>query len=129
MGANGEVGSVLGRLFAIVEAAEVACKVGIRDEEETVCSKLFSTASKTPQCVYPEILRTYYACIKRIYRNSKGKATRLDGLFDGVSSMLEGYRIPKALNEADQCDFFIAYRMQRREFSWLNYGKGEAWHE
>lgn len=126
MGANEGVGSVLGRMFAIVEAAEAACKVGMRDEEETVCDKLFSTASKTPQFAYPELLRAYYSSIRDVHQNNEGKAIQLDDSFDKVSLMLESYRIPKSLSEADQCDFFISYRHQRRQFKWMGYGKAEA---
>jgi len=123
MDRNEGIGSLLGRLLAIVEATEAACKVGMQDEGETVCGKQLSTASKTPQFAYPEIMRAYYASMKIVRRNNEGKAIHLDNLFDEVSHPLEERRIPKSLNEAEQCDFFIAYRLQRREFKWMAYGK------
>lgn len=126
MDGNEGIGSLLGRLLAIVEATEAACKVSMRDEGETVCGKQFPTASKTPQFAYPEILRAYYASIKIVRRNNEGRAILLDSLFDEISNALEERRIPKSLNEAEQCDFFIAYRLQRREFKWMTYGKAEV---
>ena len=123
MARNEGMGFLLGQMFAIVEATEVACKVGMRNEEETACDRLLSTASKTPQFAYPEILRAYYANIRIIHLNNEGKAILLDNLFDEVSHALEDCQIPKSLNEADQCEFFRAYRFQRRKFRWMTYGK------
>lgn len=120
------IGLLLGQLFAVIEATETACRVGMWDEGETVCDKQFPTASKTPQFAYPEILRAYYASIKIVRRNNEGKAIRLDNLFDGIFLALKGLCIPKSLNEAEQCDFFIAYRLQRREFPWMKYHKAEV---
>lgn len=103
---NTTPGYVLGRLFAVYEAAQ---SVG-RDEKpwaEAPIHSMFASAMSTPAAVYPRLARTMSIYLP------KDECVRYAKLVDEIKWLLPG-EYPKRLDLVDQGAFDLGYYHQRR---------------
>lgn len=107
---DSRIGYLLGRLFAVIEHAQLRGGGG----GEPACMRMMDIASKVPQRVFPDLLRLYYRCVRKLGESNEGAGLRLESNLDEIFlSMGKQSGIPNALSPEDQCLFFLGYRFQR----------------
>ena len=115
----------LGRLFAVLEAAQYAglgrrVNAGVRD-------KFFSSASATPRHVFPSLLRNaqdHLAAARK--RKREGRANRLDAeIRDILGGLSSPGQFPAILDPEDQGAFVVGFYHQDAELR-VPRAKGET---
>lgn len=102
----------LGRLFAVLEAAETAALGGVN---ATIRHHYYGTASATPASVFPLLIRNYKNHLKNVRRK---KGERLAKWYERrVGEIIDGFTgfFPRNLALQDQGRFAIGYYHEREE--------------
>jgi CRISPR-associated protein Csd1 len=105
------VGYRLGRLFAVLDAAQYA---GIGAVNATVKDKFFAAASSTPGHIFPILLRGVQDHLSAARKkNKKGRAYRLDGeIREILAGIAPTDAFPATLSREDQGRFVVGFYHQ-----------------
>ncbi len=106
-----EVGYCLGRLFSVLEHLQNAAHGG--SVNAGIGQKFLSSASATPQTVFPHLLRLKGAHLKKVARERRGRDRWYEGLFDEILEAVESF--PATLSPDQQGLFFVGYYHQRQD--------------
>jgi CRISPR-associated protein Csd1 len=98
----------LGRLFAALEKTQEDALPGINS---TIRERFYSSASATPQAVFPRLLRTYQHHLAKL---DGGRKTYRERLVQSI--LLPVSEFPTHLNLAGQSQFALGYYHQRQDF-------------
>jgi CRISPR-associated protein Csd1 len=106
--------------------------VALGQTNTTVVSRYYGTASAAPQTVFPSLLRTASAHLRRMHRDKGGAHNRLDRELQEILWLLDN-RFPRMFNAEDQGRFALGFyhqrafnRHQAQERSATNKAKREA---
>ena len=117
---NGNIGYLLGRLFAVMERAQQGA-LG-NDINATIRDRYIGAASSTPARVFQPLLRNCQNHMSKLRKEKQGLANRLEKELDEiVGNRLGDGGLPKTLDMDDQGAFFIGYYQERYD---LWHGKG-----
>ncbi|MGI8484453.1 MAG: type I-C CRISPR-associated protein Cas8c/Csd1 [Thermomicrobiales bacterium] len=86
--------------------------VALGQTNSTVVSRYYGTASASPQTVFPSLLRTSGAHLRRMQRDTPGAHNRLDRQLQEILWNLDG-RFPRMFNAEDQGRFALGFYHQR----------------
>ena len=111
---NVHVGYRLGRLFAVIEAAQ---RAGIGQVNASVRDKFIATASAAPNRVFPLLLRGVQGHLSSAMK--KGRAGRAVRLEKEIGQIMDGLNasapFPSTLKLTDQGHFFVGFYHQQSE--------------
>lgn len=88
--------------------------VALGQTNTTVVSRYYGTASASPQTVFPSLLRTSGAHLRRMQRDTPGAHNRLDRQLQEILWLLDG-RFPRMFNAEDQGRFALGFYHQRAQ--------------
>lgn len=109
---NGNIGYLLGRLFAVMERAQQGA-LG-NDINATIRDRYIGTASSTPARVFQPLLRNCQNHLNKLRKERQWLANRLERELDEiVGNRLGDGGLPKTLDMDDQGAFFIGYYQER----------------
>jgi CRISPR-associated protein Csd1 len=113
---NENIGYLLGRLFALIERAQVLA-LGTQINS-TVKDRYIGAAASTPARVFPNIMRNCENHISKLAKSKKGAAVNLEREIEEVIGRINGADgvFPRMLDLDDQGAFFIGYYQQRQTF-------------
>ncbi len=102
---------ILGRLFAVLEAAQESANPGLN---ATIKDRFFNAASATPAIAFPQVLKLFETHIKKIKKDKPGFAISYQKQVQDLLSNLdvEGSPFPKTLGLEDQGLFILGYYQQ-----------------
>lgn len=103
------IGYCLGRLFAIYEKLQVDSAGGSLNS--TICDTYYSSASRTPQFVYPILNRLHNYHLRKL--DSKPKQIYFERLIGNVMHYINSF--PAHLNLEEQGFFAIGYYHQKED--------------
>ena len=103
------IGYCLGRLFAIYEKLQVDSAGGSLNS--TICDTYYSSASRTPQFVYPILNRLHNYHLRKL--DSKPKQIYCERLIGNVMHYINSF--PAHLNLEEQGFFAIGYYHQKED--------------
>lgn len=103
---------VLGRIFAYLEDIQTATNPNLN---ATVKDRYFSSASATPESVFPILWRLKENHIKVLKRDKPGLATNLEQGLGNLMGRID-QSLPKHLNLEDQGVFILGYYHQQQAF-------------
>ena len=109
---NQDPGYLLGRLFAVLEAAQEDA-LG-RDINATIRDRYYGAASATPASVFPLLLRNAQNHLGKIRKDRAGQAVNLEKLLIEIIDKLSS-NFAKSLGLEAQGRFAIGYYHQRSE--------------
>ena len=116
---NGNIGYLLGRLFAVMERAQQGA---LGDINATIRDRYIGAASSTPARVFQPLLRNCQNHLSKLRKERQWLASRLEKELDEiVGNRLGDGGLPKTLDMDDQGAFFIGYYQERYD---LWHGKG-----
>ncbi len=116
---NGNIGYLLGRLFAVMERAQQGA---LGDINATIRDRYIGAASSTPARVFQPLLRNCQNHMSKLRKEKQGLANRLEKELDEiVGNRLGDGGLPKTLDMDDQGAFFIGYYQERYD---LWHGRG-----
>jgi len=121
---NSNPGYRLGRLFAVLDAAQ---RAGVGKVNAGVRDKFIAAASATPARVFPLLLRSaQYNLQSARKKGREGRAIRLDKESAEIIGGLDARQpFPATLSLADQGRFFVGFYHQQQEL-FLPREKGES---
>ncbi len=99
----------LGRLFAVMEAAQAQAIKGVN---ASIRDRFYGSASATPAHVFPLLLRGVQDHLSKIHKRSPGLAVKYEKVMADVMDGL-GAELPPALDMKGQGLFAIGYYHQR----------------
>lgn len=109
---NGNIGYLLGRLFAVMERAQQGA-LG-NDINATIRDRYIGAASSTPARVFQPLLRNCQNHLNKLRKERQWLANRLERELDEiVGNRLGDGGLPKTLDMDDQGTFFIGYYQER----------------
>lgn len=103
---NTNEGYLLGRLFAILEKAQLEA---IKGANATIRDRFMGAAASTPARVFPQLMR-----LAQHHISKSDYGTSIDRKIEEVIAMLGSNGFPKTLGYDDQGLFFIGYYQQKR---------------
>ncbi|MFL0808600.1 MAG: type I-C CRISPR-associated protein Cas8c/Csd1 [Oceanobacter sp.] len=109
---NQDPGYLLGRLFAVLEAAQEDA-LG-RDINATIRDRYYGAASATPASVFPLLLRNAQNHLGKVRKDRAGQAVNLEKLLIEIIDKLDS-NFAKSLGLEAQGRFAIGYYHQRSE--------------
>lgn len=108
---NGNIGYLLGRLFAVMERAQQGA---LGDVNATIRDRYIGAASSTPARVFQPLLRNCQNHLSKLRKERQWLANRLEKELDEiVGNRLGDGGLPKTLDMDDQGAFFIGYYQER----------------
>ncbi len=106
---NGNVGYLMGRLFAVLERAQEFANPGLN---ATIRDRFYGAASSTPVAVFPHLLKLKNHHIAKL--DNRGMAVNMERQISEIMSGISDF--PAHLSLADQGRFAIGYYHQRQDF-------------
>lgn len=105
---NKDVPYCLGRLFATLEYIQSSANPNLNT---TIKDRYFSAASSKPAMVYPNLVNLAQAHLKKLYRDKKGLAIKLDGQMREIMDKLP-CQYPAKMTLQEQGVFQLGYYHQ-----------------
>lgn len=106
---NGNVGYLMGRLFAVLERAQEFANPGIN---ATIRDRFYGAASSTPVAVFPHLMKLKNHHIAKL--ENKGMAVNMEKQLGEIMGGISDF--PAHLSLADQGRFAVGYYHQRQDF-------------
>jgi CRISPR-associated protein Csd1 len=101
----------IGRLFAFMELAQRSASSAPLNV--TIRDRYIVSAAVTPAVIFPGILKTYNAHLKKIRGDKPGLAVRIDKDVQSVMGKIDEF--PKTISNEDQMAFYLGYYHQTQE--------------
>lgn len=110
---NQNPGYRLGRLFAVLEKLQEEASNN-RDINSTIRDRYYSSASATPNSVFPILLRLQQHHLRKLNSFNKGRSINLEKLITEIVEDISDF--PSRFNLMDQGRFALGYYHQRQDF-------------
>lgn len=122
---NTNTGYLLGRLFAIMERAQIASV----DPKSTIRDRYMATAAVSPRSVFYTLLRGYEHHISDLKKDDEKRwiPRMLEEEYNDVASKLpqEGGMFPKLLKQDEKEQFYIGFHLEN-QFLWKSKEERDA---
>ncbi len=103
-------GYVLGRLFAVMERAQMAA---VGDPNATIKDRYIGSAASTPKRVFPMLFRNMEHHVAKLRKSSPGLCVFLDKEMDEIMELIDGEAFPASLDMDEQGAFYVGYHLER----------------